>query len=85
MIYRYDTRNIVKFKNGKKASYSAKRYGTLLEKVTELSHSLNKKIWNYYEIEGETTKLFYYNQATNQEEIILIDTEDFEKKLLYPY
>ena len=43
MIYRYSTRNIVKFKNGKRASYSAKRYGTLLEKVTELSHSLDKK------------------------------------------
>lgn len=79
MIYRYDTRNIVEFKNNKRASYSARRYGTLLEKVTKLSHSLDKKIWNYYEIEGEVTKLFYYNQATSQEVIILIDTEDFEK------
>ena len=70
---------MVEFKNKKRASYSVKRYGTLLDKVVNLSHSLDQKVWNYYEEDGEMTKLFYYNQATDEEMIFLVDTEDFEK------
>lgn len=79
MIYKYDTRIMVQFTNGTRASYSVKRYGTLLDRIVSQSVELDKKIWNYYEIDGKTTKLFYYDQSRQTEVDFLIDTEDLEK------
>lgn len=79
MIYKYDTRTMVQFTDGTRASYSTKRYGTLLDKIVSKSVELDKKIWNYYEIDGRITKIFYYDQKQKAEITFLIDTEDFEK------
>jgi hypothetical protein len=52
MIYKYPNRYIVQFSDGSRASYSIKRYGELIEKISRLSEKLDKKIWNYFEING---------------------------------
>jgi hypothetical protein len=44
MIYKYDTRYIVEFKDKTRASYSAKRYGPLLELVTQQAEKEDRKI-----------------------------------------
>lgn len=79
MIYEYDTRTMVEFSNGKRASYSKNRYGTLLNKVVDLSVSIDEKVWNYFEHEKEITKLYYYDQSAQKEVVFIIDREDFHK------
>jgi hypothetical protein len=44
MIYKYPNRYIVQFSDGSRASYSIKRYGELIEKISRLSEKLDKKI-----------------------------------------
>lgn len=76
--YDYKTRVIVQFDNGVgRASFSRKRYGDLLDKIVEQSMSLNEKIFNPYEIDGEIIKLLYWNGSEIVS--IIIDKEDLEK------
>ena len=79
MIYEYSERTMVQFKNGKRASYSVKRYGSLLKKIVDQSVSLDRKIWNYCEIDGDIAKIFYYDQKKEKEVIFLIDAQDINK------
>ena len=44
-----------------------------------LSESLDKKIYNYYEVIGSVVKVYYWNQKENKEIYFLVDKEDFEK------
>lgn len=44
MIYKYDSRYIVEFSNKTRASYSAKRYGPLLENITKQAEKEDRKI-----------------------------------------
>ena len=55
-IYRYDSRNIVVFSDGTRASYSKKRYGDLLEMVTQQAFELDYKIFNPIIIEDDIVK-----------------------------
>lgn len=84
MIYKYNTRNIVCFQNKSRASYSKIRYGELLDKVSELAEQEDKKIWNYYEIDGNICKIYYWDQKNNKVVIILIDADD-KDKVVYNY
>lgn len=79
MIYKGRERIIVVFNNKRKASYAINRYGTLLDKIVAQSIDLDKKIWNYYEIENDIIKLFYYDQANSNEVSFIIDKEDLCK------
>ena len=78
MVYYYQDRAIVALTNGSRLSYSRKRYGSLFDRVICLSEQKNEKIWNYYEFFDDDVKLFYYHQATNSEQIILISRPDFD-------
>lgn len=77
MIYRYPNRYIVQFSDESKASYSIKRYGKFIEKISQLSEKLDRKIWNYFEINGNDCNIFY--QKDNIIYIIIIDKEDYTK------
>ena len=44
-----------------------------------MSESLDKKIYNYYEVIDSVVKVYYWNQKENKEIYFLIDKEDFEK------
>ena len=79
MIYKYENRYIVSFKNGSRASYSYRRYQTLLEKVCKQAEQEDEKIWNYYEFHDDECWIYYYQQKDNTEQIIKIDKEDWEK------
>ncbi len=78
MIYRYEERNMVQFLDGSRASYSKKRYGLLLEKITVLSEQLDRKIWNYFEEDRENIYIYYWNQKDNCAEKTIIDRENKE-------
>lgn len=77
-IYEYETRTMVEFSDGSRASYSAKRYGDLLEDVVRQSYDQDEKIWNPYRIEGKETHIYYWEQKNSKIVDILIDTEDLE-------
>lgn len=83
MIYKRREGTTVVFKNKRRASYATKRYGTLLDKIVAQSIDLDKKIWNYYEIESDIVKLFYYDQANSNEVFFIIDKEDLCKVSKY--
>ena len=83
MIYKYDTRYIVQFSDKTKASYSKQRYGILIDKIAELSEKEDRKIWNYYEVDNNVCKIFYWDQKEKDVKIILIDKEN--KDLIYNY
>lgn len=76
MIYRYEERNMVQFLNGTRASYSKKRYGPLLEKITLLSEQLNQKVWNYFEEDENNVYIFYWLQKNQSIEKAIICKED---------
>lgn len=84
MIYKYNTRNIVCFQDKSRASYSKIRYGVLLDKISELAEKEDKKVWNYYEIDEDICKIYYWNQKDNKIIIILIDSDD-KDKVVYNY
>lgn len=73
MIYKYDTRYIVEFKDKTRASYSAKRYGPLLELVTQQAEQEDRKIWNYYIKYEDYVEIQYWEQKTETVKSILID------------
>lgn len=75
MIYNYETRIVVEFSNKKRASYSKKRYGELLDKVVDLSILLDRKIWNYYEEKENYIVIFYWNQKCNSVKTTKINKE----------
>ena len=75
MVYRYENRIMVEFSNKKRASYSRKRYGELLEKIVELSVFLDKKIWNYYEEKENYIIIFYWSQKNNSIRTTKINSE----------
>lgn len=79
LIYRYETRNMVEFKDGSRASYSKKRYGPLLEKVCKLAEELDRKVWNYFEENRKEIIIFYWEQKTQQ---VLQTKIDVDKKHL---
>lgn len=81
MVYRYSTRNIVKFSDGSRASYSKKRYGPLLENVCELAEFLDRKVWNYFEEEGEEITIFCWEQKSK--EVIQTKIDKNKKELLF--
>ena len=76
--YEYNDRIILEFDNKKRANYSKKKYGLLLERTVSLSMKLQTKIYNYYEIKNEETFIYYWQQNTKQIKVITIDSEDFE-------
>lgn len=75
---------MVQFSDKTRASYSVKRYGSLLDKIAELSEKEDRKIWNYYEIHSNECWIYYYQQKDNQIKIIKIDKED-KDKIVYNY
>lgn len=79
MIYEYETYFVVQFSNKTRARYSKNKYGSLINKVVSQSVSLDKKVYNYYEVVDSVVKLYYWNQKENKEVCFLIDKEDFEK------
>lgn len=81
MIYRYEQRNMVEFRDGTRASYSKKRYGELLEMVTIQSEQEDRKIWNPYKKDDPENKviLYYWSQKEQQVKEIIIDKNDYEK------
>ena len=79
MIYEYETYFVVQFSNKTRARYSKNKYGSLINKIVSLSESLDKKIYNYYEVIDSVVKVYYWNQKENKEIYFLIDKEDFEK------
>lgn len=79
MIYEYETYFVVQFSNKTRARYSKNKYGSLINKIVSLSESLDKKIYNYYEVTDPVVKVYYWNQKENKEIYFLIDKEDFEK------
>lgn len=85
MIYKYDTRYIVTYSNGNRASFSKKRYGPLLEKISLLSEKIDHKIWNYFEISDNIINIFYWDQKTESIKIIIIDNTPENYELLYNY
>lgn len=78
-IYEYDTRIMLEFNDGSRASYSKQRYGKLLDNVVAQSYNQDEKIWNPYVIDNEDTHLYYWEQKNNQIIDIVIDTEDLDK------
>lgn len=83
MIYKYDTRYIVEFSNKTRASYSAKRYGPLLELVTQLAIKEDRKVWNYFIEHNDKIEIQYWEQKSQTVKSIFINT-DF-KDLVYEY
>lgn len=75
--YEYDEKIIIQFDNNKRVSYNKKKYGPILDRVVEQSMKLQERIHNYYEMENDITYLYYWQQNTQQEKKIIIDTEDF--------
>ena len=75
-IYEYDTRTVVEFSDGSRASYSVKRYGDLLKDIVKQSYDQDEKIWNPYKIDGKETHIYYWVQKSSRIADILIDTED---------
>ena len=76
-IYKYEERVIVQFSDGTRANYSRGIYGDLLDKTVQLSYSLDKKICNYYEIDGENAYIYTWNRKLNKAYKIIIDSSDF--------
>lgn len=85
MIYKYPTRYIVVYKNGSRASYSLKRYGPLLDKITLLSEQLDRKIWNYFETDEQIIYIHYWEQKTQSIKKIMIDNIEENYNLIYNY
>lgn len=73
MIYEYETYFVVQFSNKTRARYSKNKYGSLINKIVNLSESLDKKIYNYYEVIDSVVKIYYWNQKENKEIYFLID------------
>lgn len=67
MIYEYETYFVVQFSNKTRARYSKNKYGSLINKIVSLSESLDKKIYNYYEVIDSVVKVYYWNQKENKE------------------
>lgn len=76
MRYDYADRVMVVFSDGSRASYARKRYGDLLDKIVKLSEWLDRKIWNYYEIDGDNLYLYYWDQVNKKVYIGLLDREN---------
>ena len=85
MIYKYPTRYIVVYKNGLRASYSLKRYGPLLDQITLLSEQLDRKIWNYFEVDKQIIYIYYWEQKTQSVKKIIIDNIEENYTLIYNY
>ena len=83
MIYKYKDRYIVEFSNKTRASYSKKRYGELLEKITSQSEKEDIKIWNYYIEYNDYIEILYWEQKTQNIKSILIDKDI--KWIIYKY
>lgn len=83
MIYKYDSRYIVEFSNKTRASYSAKRYGPLLENITIQAEKEDRKIWNFFIRHEDYIEIQYWHQNTKEIKTILVDNE-FEN-LVYEY
>lgn len=83
MIYKYEDRYIVVFQDNTRASYSKKRYGELLEKVTQQAEKENKKVWNYYEEDDDQIMIYYWDQKNQLVKPILIDKDN--KEFVYNY
>lgn len=79
LVYYYNTRNIVEFSDGSRASYSAKRYGELLNEVTLQSEKMDCKIWNPYYIREDDIIILYWSQKENKIKEIIIDKEDYDR------
>ncbi len=77
-IYEYEERLIVNL-NGKKYSYSKKRYGDLLPMVINQSCLYKTKILNPFTILSDTMILHYWMQKEKIIYNILIDLEDYIK------
>lgn len=75
MIYRYEERNMVQFTDVLGLHIPKKRYGPLLEKISSLSEQLDKKVWNYFEENGENVYIFYWYQKNQTIEHTIIDKE----------
>lgn len=76
--YEYKDRVIIEFDDKKRISYNRKKYGLLLNKIVEQAMKEQRKIYNYYETFNEVTYLYYWEQKSQSEKIIIIDTEDLE-------
>lgn len=72
---------MVQFLNGTRASYSKKRYGPMLEKITLLSEQLDRKVWNYFEEDENNVYIFYWLQKNQSIEKAIICKED--KNLIF--
>ena len=64
LVWYYNDKAVIQFNDKTRASFSRKRYGTLFDKVVNLSLKEDRKIWNYYD------------QKTNKEIIFLVDKDN---------
>lgn len=73
--YEYEERVIVKLNNGKKASYSRKRYGILLDEIVKQSMELDKKIFNPFKVVDSHMEILYWDNKNKEVKSFIVNKD----------
>lgn len=73
--YEYQDRIVLQFSDGKRASYSRKRYGLLIEDIVDQSIKLDKKIFNPIRENKESIEIMYWDSNKNRVFAFIVDKD----------
>ena len=77
MIYKYESRYIVEYRNKSRASFSKGRYGPLIDLIAEQSEELDCKIFNPYKIVNDILYVYYWKKKVHITKVIKLDKDNF--------